>query len=136
MALFRHSISRGKLAVLYKSRLISNYKRSDKILLKSGNYAFAEITAGKEITESHWQKIRKDALFNSRMINEVNVDSIILGNCLSVASLSLGKSYINFLKNDGKRINYATWGKLLKLYHAAGTKSPLNSTDIEDINGM
>lgn len=136
MALFRHSISRGKFAVFYKSRLISNYKRSDKILLKSDNYAFADIIAGNEITESHWQKIRNDALCNSRMINEVNVDSIILGNCLSNANLNLGKSYINFLKNDGKKINYATWGKLLKLYHAAGTKSPLNPADIEDINRM
>ena len=95
----------------------SNYKRPMMLKLEDVNSRILADAVNSASKDHDWQRVRTQIIDNDRSINAVNVDSHIIGYCIRHNNLGSGKSYIQFLKNHGFEINYATSGKLLKLYH-------------------
>ncbi|XP_053670196.1 mitochondrial ribonuclease P catalytic subunit [Anopheles nili] len=78
-------------------------------------------------TVEEWKNIRTNIL-SERSFNNTNVDSVVLGLC---PNLRIGKSYIDYLHQQGLKINLAIAGKLLRLYRLK--EDQVNEEDEADI---
>lgn len=103
----------------------------------------ARIDENRALSAAEWTELRNDLMLSSASssssasaLNEVNIDASILGQCLPDGRLTVGKSYVRFLRDSGREPNLATLGRLLRLYHMSATKNQLTADDRDDIVNM
>lgn len=115
---------------------VSNFKRPMTLKLEDINSRILADVVNSSSKEQDWQKVRTQIIGNDRSINAINVDSHIIGYCIKNQNLASGKSYIQFLKDQGFQINYATLGRLLKLYHDHCFQKGTKEEDEQEILNM
>ena len=115
---------------------VSNYKRPMMLKLEDINSRILEDAVINSSKEHDWQRVRSQIIENDRSINAINVDSHIIGYCIKHNNLGSGKSYIQFLKDQKYEINFATSGRLLKLYHDHCSQKGTKEEDEKEILEM
>lgn len=116
--------------------LSSAYKRNTAIPVSSNHDALlrSRLAENRPLASSEWAELRSGLIATDTFINEINVDATILGRCLTAAQLEVGKSYLDFLRDQQIKPNLATVGKLLRLYYA--NEKTLTDEDKADIVQM
>lgn len=98
---------------------VSNFKRSSKLYLNEDHVSILSKTIAKaDLTFQDFNSLRQEIIKIDRNINEINVDSCIVGFCCKDLRLDTAKLYLEFLKSQNIEVNFATFGKLLKLYYS------------------
>lgn len=83
-----------------------------------------------------WRTVRNEALEASEHITEKNVDLLTMDYCLENSNYSLGKSYLEFLRENELKPNLATTGKFLRLFYYAKLNSEIGNEEDEGILSM
>ncbi|KAH8420549.1 hypothetical protein KR009_011287 [Drosophila setifemur] len=87
----------------------------------------------EQLSGVEWQEVRQSLIDGYKHINGHNVDAVILGVCGGPGKLSLAKNYVEFLHSLGSAPNAASWGRLLRVYHAASLERTLTSAEQSEI---
>lgn len=115
---------------------VGAFKRS-KLIGVSNEYEDlinTRLAENRPLSSAEWLELRTGLIATNRPISEINVDATILGRCVPDAQLEVGKSYFNFLHENGIKPNLATTGKLLRLYYAS--QNNLTEADKDSIVKM
>jgi hypothetical protein len=119
------------------SRNVSHFKRPSKLYLKDDQLSVLSRTMAKDdLTFQDLQNLRCEIIEIDRNINEVNVDSCIVGYCSKEVKLDTAKLYLDFLKSQKIEVNFATYGKLLKLYYLHSRQSQISQEAEDEILTM
>ncbi|XP_017853139.1 mitochondrial ribonuclease P catalytic subunit [Drosophila busckii] len=86
-----------------------------------------------ELNDDEWQSLRHTLIDSYKYIDAHNVDAYIIGLCGGAEQLQLAKSYVKFLKDQGKQPNGATLGRLLRVYSAAHGTRTLSDAEQSEI---
>lgn len=116
---------------------VSQFKKPSHLKLQDNHTILInELLAKNEIEFKDFSKLRNKIIECDRYVNDINVDSIIIGCCSKDSNLDAAKLYVNFLKDQGIEINFGTYGKLLRLYFLYSNKYGLNKRNEEEILQM
>lgn len=75
----------------------------------------------------------RTTIINQFPFLQVNVDATLLGLCNPETQLRVAQSYLDFLQSEGITPNYATIGRILRMYYPAHQKGELLDKDQQDI---
>lgn len=128
--------SANKLIKIHKLS-VSHFKRPGNLKLQENHSVLMnEILSKNDITFKDFGFLRNKVIEMDRNISDINVDSIIVGYCSKETKLDVAKDYISFLKDQNIQINFATYGKLLRLYYHHCQKYGNNLKHEEEILEM
>lgn len=85
-------------------------------------------------TQRDWTNLRDSILKSHKFITEVNVDATIIGLCKKYGNLSLGRSYMNYLKSVNQSpTSVAIIGKYVKLFELPAGEEQLPQDQVDEI---
>uniref|UniRef100_A0A1B6ES66 Mitochondrial ribonuclease P catalytic subunit n=1 Tax=Cuerna arida TaxID=1464854 RepID=A0A1B6ES66_9HEMI len=90
-----------------------------------------EIRKASSLTTEDWNSIIHSVLEMPGTITKENIYAVILNVCSELKSLTLGKSFFNYLRLNKKQINRATYGNYLRLFHVCS--DDCTDIDLEEI---